>query len=81
MDVAGAFLPTGTYEEALKAQRRREDARRLTAQARREEATPTEPAQAGLEALLKKQAEGAEKEMSQAGAWGLISAGLAVASG
>jgi hypothetical protein len=81
MDVAGTFLPTGAYEEALRKQRIREDARRLTAQARREEATPTEPAQAGLEALLKKQAEGAEKEMSQAGAWGLISAGLAVASG
>jgi hypothetical protein len=81
MDVAGTFLPTGAYEEALRKQRIREDARRLTAQARREEATPTEPAQAGLEALLKKQAEGAEREMSQAGAWGLISAGLAVASG
>jgi hypothetical protein len=50
-------------------------------EAERERNKPTGKAREGLEALLKQEGEGAAKERSDAGAFALISAGLAVASG
>lgn len=81
MDVAGQFLPTNRYETALNVQRERERERREAAELRRTQGKPTEKAYEGVEALLQRQAEGEAKEMREAGAWGLITAGLAVASG
>jgi hypothetical protein len=78
---AREFMPTNEYETAYNVQTRRELERLEAREAERERNKPTGKAREGLEALLKKESEGEAKEKSDAGAFALISAGLAIASG
>jgi hypothetical protein len=79
--VAQTLAPTNKYETALNVQTQRELERLEGREAERERNKPTGKAREGLEALLKQEGEGAAKEKSDAGAFALISAGLAIASG
>jgi hypothetical protein len=74
-------MPTKDYETAYDVQTRKELDRLEAREAERERNKPTGKAREGLEALLKKEGEGEAKEKSDAGAFALISAGLAIASG
>lgn len=78
---ARELMPTKDYETAYDVQTRRELERLEAREAERERNKPTGKAREGLEALLKKESEGEAKEKSDAGAFALISAGLAIASG
>jgi hypothetical protein len=78
---AAELMPTNEYETAFNVQQQRELERLEAREAERERNKPTGKAREGLEALLKKEGEGAAKEKSDAGAFALISAGLAIASG
>jgi len=79
--VAQTLAPTNKYETAFNVQQQRELERLEGREAERERNKPTGKAREGLEALLKQEGEGAAKERSDAGAFALISAGLAIASG
>lgn len=74
-------MPTNRYETAFNVQQQKEIEREQAREAERERAKPTGKAKEGLEALLQQEAKGTEKEMSDAGAFALIRAGLAIASG
>lgn len=79
--VAQTLAPTKKYETAYNVQAEKELGRLEAREAERERNKPTGKAREGLEALLKREGEGVAKERSDAGAFALISAGLAVASG
>jgi len=79
--LAAKVMPLNEYETAYREQERKELGRLEAREAERERNKPTGKAREGLEALLKKEGEGAAKEKSDAGAFALISAGLAIASG
>jgi hypothetical protein len=78
---AAELMPTNEYETAFNVQQQRELERLEAREAERERNKPTGKSREGLEALLKQEGEGATKEKSDAGAFALISAGLAIASG
>lgn len=78
---AAGLMPLNEYETAYNVQAQRELERLEAREAERERNKPTGKAREGLEALLKQEGEGAAKEKSDAGAFALISAGLAIASG
>lgn len=78
---AQGIAPIGEYEAMYKDLERRELSGLETREAERERNKPTGKAREGLEALLKKESEGDAKELSDAKAFALINAGLAVAGG
>jgi len=78
---AAELMPTNQYETAYNVLAQEELERMDAREAERARTKPTGKAREGLEALLKKEGEGAAKEKSDAGAFALISAGLAIASG
>lgn len=78
---AETLAPTNRYETAFNVQAQREREREEGLQAERARTKPTGKAFEAQEAMLKKEGEGAAKELSEAGAFALISAGLNVASG
>lgn len=78
---ARELMPTNEYETAYNVLAQEELERMDAREAERERNKPKGKAREGLEALLKKEGEGEAKEKSDAGAFALISAGLAIASG
>jgi hypothetical protein len=78
---ARELMPTNEYETAYNVLAQEELERMDAREAERARNKPTGKAREGLEALLKQEGEGAAKEKSDAGAFALISAGLAIASG
>ena len=78
---AQLISPTAKYETAFNVQAQKEREREEAREAERERDRPKGKVKEGLEALLKQEGEGAAKEKSDAGAFALIRAGLAIASG
>ena len=78
---AEMLAPTNRYETAFNVQREREREREEGLRAERARTKPTGKAFEAQEEMLKKEGEGAAKELSDAGAFALMRAGLAVASG
>lgn len=78
---AQTLAPTSRYETAFNVQAQREREREEGLRAERERTKPTGKAFEAQEAMLRKESEGEAKEFDKAGAFALISAGLAVAKG
>ena len=78
---AEMLAPTNRYETAFNVQREREREREEGLRAERARTKPTGKAFEAQEAMLREEAKGEAKELDKAGAFALISAGLAVASG
>lgn len=78
---AQGIAPTGEYEAMYKELERKELSGLEEREAERERNKPTGKARAGLEALLQEEGKGEAKEFSDAKAFALLSASLAVAAG